>query len=214
MVSATQKLRDGMRDAWAPREAVSLSQWCGKNLYLPAETGPTPGRFDLERFPWAAEILDAAEDPETEEIILVGATQWGKTTIGQAILAGLAALHPAPAMLCAPDTDATRKLRNKFYGMCDATPALSAMVPPLHKRNMSEIDFGDSLCHLAWTGNTQRVSAESCRVVYVTEVDRAHRAMHEGALHKLISERVKMWFNFLKVFEGTPTDEDSTIIAM
>lgn len=203
-----------MARAWEPRERIALPDWCARELFLPAETGPNPGRMNLDRFPFLREPLAAAEDPETEEIVLCSATQIGKTTVLQAILAGLAALRPAPAMLCAPDQDATKKLRNKFYAMCDATPALREKVPPEHKRNMSQIDFGNSVCHLAWTGNPQRVAAESCRVVLVTETDRAHSAIHEGALHKLISERVKAWFNFLKVFEGTPTDEDSTIVGL
>ncbi len=212
--SPPQKLRQSMALAWAPRERVSLPDWCARELELPAETGPNPGRLNLDRFPFMREILAAAEDPEVEEIIICMATQVGKTTVLQAILAGLDARHPAPAMLCAPDQDATKKLRNKFYAMCDVTPALRDKVPTEHKRNMSQIDFGSSLCHLAWTGNPQRVAAESCRVVLVTECDRAHNAIREGALHKLISERTKAWFNSLKVFEGTPTDEDSTIVGL
>lgn len=214
MVTPLAKLRSAMAAAYAPRPRVTLADWCGANVYLPAETGLNPGRIDWDRFPFGKEIVNAAEDPEVEQITMTGGTQWGKTTLLQLILIALAERHPAPAMLVAPDQDATRKLRNKFYGMCDATPALRGKIPPEHKRNMSEIDFGNSLCHLAWTGNPQRVSAESCRVVLVTEVDRAHRAMREGALHKLIAERVKAWHNYLKVFEGTPTDENSTILSL
>ncbi len=214
MVAPTEKLRAGMHNAWAPRERMGSAEWCARELYLPAEAGPNPGRVDWERFPYGREILDSIDDPEVEEIVICTATQVGKTTILQAILASLAVLRPSPAMLCAPDADATKKLRNKFYALCDASPALRHKVPPPHKRNMSEIDFGDSICHLAWTGNPQRVSAESCRVVLVTETDRAHNAIHEGALHKLISERVKAWFDYLIVFEGTPTDENSTIMDL
>lgn len=196
--------------AWSPREPIPLAEWCSREIHLPLTSGPNP-RIDLDRFAYIREMLAAAEDPEVDEIILMTATQVGKTTALQLILAGLAVLYPAPAMLCAPDRDAVKKLRDKFYALCDASPILAARVPPRHKRNMSEIDFGASICHLAWTGNPQRVSGESCRVVLVTETDRSHRVSHEGALHKLIGERVKAWHNSLKVFEGTPTDEHSVI---
>lgn len=212
MIAPLANLLGGMAEAFAPRERIGLADWCARELRLPPESGPNPGGVDFEAFPFAREIVDAADDPEVEEIVMVGATQWGKTTIVQCILAALAVLRPAPAMLCAPDEIAVKKLRNKFYGMCDATEALRDRVPPHRLRNMSEIDFGTSICHLAWTGNPQRVSGESCRVVLVSETDRAHRAMHEGALHKLIAERVKAWHNFLIVFEGTPTDDTSTIV--
>ncbi len=213
MVTPTKKLLIAMRDAWAPRERVSIADWAEREVRLPLTSGPNP-RVDWDRFPYFRGVLDAAEDPEVEEIYMPAATQIGKTTILQLLLAGLAETRPAPAMLCAPDQDATKKLRDKFYGLCDATPCLRDKVPSKHKRNMSTIDFGNSVCHLAWTGNPQRVSAESCRVVLVTETDRAHAAMHEGALHKLISERTKAWHDCLKVFEGTPTDVDSTIMRL
>ena len=211
--SALAYLLLGMADAWAPRERISLSDWCAREIHLPAETGPTPGLIDLDRFPYMREPIDAADDPEVERIVFCTATQIGKTTFLQCILAALSVLRPAPAMLCAPDQDATKKVRDKFYRLCDASPALRERVPVHHLRNMSEIDFGRSLCHLAWTGNPQRVAGESCRVVLVTECDRSHRATHEGAVHKLIGERVKAWHNFLIVLEGTPTDENSVIVG-
>ncbi len=213
MVSPLTKLLKAMALAWAPRERVSIAEWATREVRLPLTAGPNP-RVDWDRYPMWRGVLDAAEDPETEEICIPAATQIGKTTFLQLLLSGLAELRPAPAMLCAPDQDALKKLRDKFYGMCDATPVLRKKVLQPHKRNMSSIDFGNSVCHLAWSGNPQRVSAESCRVVLVTETDRAHKAIHEGAIHKLIGERVKGWFDFLKVFEGTPTDQDSVIIAM
>lgn len=210
-LSPRRRVSDGWAEPWAPRRRQSLAQWCAANVVLPEKTGPNPGRVDFDSYPFTPGILDAAEDPETEEIIYVAATQVSKTTTLQMILAGLSQLYPAPAMLCAPDSDACKRLRDKFYYLCEASPALAQRIPPKHLRNMDAIDFGTSLCYLAWTGNPQRVSGESCRVVLVTETDRSHQTAHEGALHKLISERTKAWHDFLKVFEGTPTDQTSVI---
>jgi phage terminase large subunit GpA-like protein len=208
------RLLRGFAEAWQPRERLSLAQWCEKNISLPEKTGPNPGRVDFDRYPYTPGILDAAEDPETEEIVYVAATQVSKTTTLQLILAGLSQLRPAPAMLCAPDSDSCKRLRDKFYFLCEASAGLRDRIPPQHLRNMDAIDFGTSLAYLAWTGNPQRVSGESCRVVLVTETDRSHRATHEGALHKLIGERTKAWHDFLQIFEGTPTDQTSTIWDM
>lgn len=199
-----------MAECFAPRRRESLSAWCEREVYLPLQTGPNP-RVDFDRYPYARGIVDAADDPEVEEIVMKMATQVGKTTVLQLILAALAVLRPSPAMLVAPDSIAVKKLRDKIYGLCDATQALRHLVPPRHLRNMSEIDFGNCICHLAWTGNPQRVSAESCRVVCVTEVDRSRHATREGAMEKLVGERTKSWHRSLKLFEGTPTDQDSAI---
>lgn len=211
--AALDLLRAEIAAAWAPRERISLSAWCARELRLPAETGPSAGPLDFAAYPFAPGIIDAADDPDVEQIVIVGGTQWGKTTILLSMLASLAVLRPAPAILVAPDKIELRKIRNRFYAMALETPALAPRIPPRHRWNLSEIDFGSSLCHLAYTGNPQRVSGLSCRVVLLTETDRSHHAMREGALHKLVQERVKAWHNFLIVFEGTPTDDDSVIAA-
>jgi len=124
----------------------------------------------------------------------------------------MAALHPAPAMMVTPDQKTTRQVRDRFYGTADASPALHRMLPPAHRRNDRYIDFGNSLCHLAYSGSTQTLSSESCRVILVTELDRCRKNLHEGSLEKLVAERVKNWPNYLLLFEGTPTDETSAIV--
>jgi len=196
------------------RQRHDLLSWCQTELRLPAKTGPTPGRYDLARYGYCREILQAADDPTVEQIVLQMATQVGKTQLLQAILAGLAVVNPAPAMLCAPDRDATRELRDRFYLLCEATPDLSGRIPPAHLRNEQWIDFGDSLCHLAWSGSAQRISGKSCRVVLVTETDRARKQTHEGAFFANIANRVKAWHNFLILYESTPTDDSSAIARL
>lgn len=203
-----------MATHWRERPYRSLVDWCKSEFRLPPETGPDPGLYDLDRYPFWVEPLQAAADPETELMVLRMATQLGKTTFLQAVLAGLAFIQPAPAMLCAPDRDATRELRDKFYRACEVTPSLRHRIPPKHLRNDQLIDFGNSICHLAWSGSAQRLSGKSCRVVLVTEADRATKQTHEGAFEKIISERVKAWHNFLKIFESTPTDETSIICRL
>jgi len=198
-------------EAWRPRPRPSTADWCQANLRLPVETSSSPGRYDLRRFPYWRGVLDAVDDLETEQISIMAATQCGKTTFLQAVLASLPFVSPAPAMLAAPDRDACRELRDKFYKMCEVTPVIARLIPPAWKRNDQAIDFGNLLCQLAWSGNTQRLSGKSCRYVLCTEIDRWKQDPHEGATQRLIAERVKAFFHFLIIYESTPTDETSAI---
>jgi phage terminase large subunit GpA-like protein len=190
---------------------MPIPEWCQKNVRLPSEVSSNPGRYDLRRFPFWREPLECVEDPAVEKISIQAATQLGKTTLLQAILAAMAKLNPAPAMLGAPDRDACRELRDKFYRLAESTPAIAKMLPPAWKRNDQWIDFGVMVCHLAWSGNRQRLSGKACKYVLCTEVDRWRQSPHEGQTQQLIQERVKSFHRSLILNESTPTDETSAI---
>ena len=149
-------------------------------MRLPAETSSSPGRYDLRRFAFWRNVLEAVDDPCIETIAIQAATQLGKTTLLQAILASRPAIAPGPAILAAPDRDACRELRDKFYRLAEATPALCRRLPPEWRRNDQWIDFQNMLCHLAWSGSRQRLSGKSCMYVLCTEVDRWRQSPREG----------------------------------
>lgn len=203
----------GVADAWAPAEEIGLAEWCEKNIRLPRETSANPGAPDFSRYPYLREIFAWCEAPEVERCVLMFPPQTGKTTFLQLLLAATAALWPAPAMLGAPDKDALHELREKFYGMCDASEALADLVPPPRLRNNRWIDVGACRCHLAWSYNTQRMSGKSCRLVLCTEIDRWRKTKTHGDPRLIIHERVKAFFRSLIVEESTPSDEDSAIDA-
>lgn len=203
------KLRESI--AWRPQPWLSTPDWCHEHVRLPAETSSSPGRYDLRRFPFWRGVLEACDDPAVETITIQASTQLGKTTLMQAVLASRPSISPAPAILAAPDRDACRELRDKFYRMAEATPIVAHRLPPEWRRNDQWIDFGNMLCHLAWSGSRQRLSGKSCKYVFCTEIDRWRQSPKEGATQRLISERVKGFHRFLIIYESTPTDEGSSI---
>ena len=217
MVSATKtprrKLAERTAAAWRPRKLVDRATWIERNIRLPPETSANPGAYNLRRYPFWRGVIEAVDDPNVEQIDLMIATQLGKTTFLQAILGSDAVLSPAPAMLATPDRDSCSELRDKFYRLCEASPVLARMIPPEHARNDKWIDFGPMLCHLAWSGNRQRLSGKSCRKVLCTEVDRWAQSVREGATQRLVRERVKGFHRFLIINESAPTDDSSAIDA-
>lgn len=200
--------------AWRPRPRHGPAEWVAKHLRLPLEFGATAGGYDLDRHSYCRGVLEAADDPSVATIALQWATQLGKTTLLQAILAWFADSAPCPAMLAGPDKDFTLELRDKFYALCEATPRLAGRVPPENERNSRWIDLRDMVCYLAWSGNTQRLSGKATKLVLCTEVDRWRRAKREGASTRLIGERVKAFFRYLIIYEGAPTDDASTIAGL
>lgn len=200
--------------ALEPRPLIARSAWCAENLYLPAETSATPGPYDLTRYAYLREPLDAVDDPEVEMIVLCWATQLGKTTLLQAVLASQAMLAPVPAMLGSADKDSMIELRDKFYALAEASPAVAPSVPDERLRNNRWIDVGGMRCHLAYAYNTQRLSGKSCGLVVCTEVDRWRKTKSHGDPFETISQRVKAFHRWKIVAESTPSDENSRIYRL
>ncbi len=199
--------------ALEPRERVSRSQWCAENLYLPAETSATPGPYDLTRYAYVREILDAVDDPEVQYIILPWATQLGKTTFLQAVLASQAMLAPVPAMLASADKPSMIELRDKFYSLCEASPLLATEIPEQRLRNTRWIDVGGTRCHLGYSYNTQTLSGKSCALVLCTEADRWRKTKTHGHPIKVAEQRVKAFYHWTIIIESSPSDERSHIMA-
>lgn len=200
--------------AWRPPPRDRLAAWCEQWVRLPAEITAQPGPLRLDRAPYLRGVLELADDPQAETIVLQWAAQLGKTTALLLILAGVPVLDPSPALLAAPNRDAMIELRDKFYKLAEATPPVAALLLPAHRRNNRAIDFGRAQCYLGYAGSAQRLSAKSCKRVLCTEIDRWAKATHEGAAPQLAAERVKSFFRYLVVFESTPSDETSQIAAL
>lgn len=198
---------------WRPPPAISRADWCTQNLVLPPSFSATPGLYDLDRYSYWRGVLDASEDPEVEKIVIMAATQLGKTTMLLAVLLALAALAPVPAMLGAPDKDALKELREKVYEFCEASECLRDEIPPPRLRNDRWLDIGRMRAFLAYARNTQSMSGKSCALVVKTEIDRWKKTKTHGDPSSIIDQRIKAFHRALIIEESTPSDEASRIWA-
>jgi len=210
--TSVRRLHNRIADAWRPRERIPTPEWVTRNVRLPAEFG-TPGKYDLDDFPYWRGVLALLDDPEVFEIVIEAATQIGKTEALKAMMCAQSDVDPCPMMLVGPDRDFMAELRDKVYASAELSPALKDRIPAKGERNMRWIDFGRCYAYLAWVRNTQRISGKAAKVIFCTEIDRYHEPSREGTVHKLISERVKSFARYKILKESTPTDENSAIDA-
>jgi phage terminase large subunit GpA-like protein len=202
--------------AWRPVAPPPTDVWSERNLMLPADTSAAPGPFDLSRRPYWREPLSLMDDPEIHSITIMGDAQGGKTVGLMAMLISRHTCSPAPSMLVTPDQDSSRELRDKVYGICDASPAIAGLVPPPRLRNDRSIDLGTMLCYLAYSGSAQTMRGRPCKFVFATEVDVWRDDPRLGASAQLIKARTKAFreSDYKVVYESTPTDDASTIAAL
>lgn len=207
----------GPLTAWAgvfkPQKKIGTDVWAETEIRIPAEYAATAGKYDLRRYPFWREILAVMDDKTTERIVIMAATQIGKTEVIKAAAVAASQTSPAPAMFAGPDKDYVSEKRDQIYAMADATPAVRDKVPRPHNRNYRMINLGGSVIYLAWSGSPQRLSGKACKRVFCSEIDRWSQTPREGATQKLVAERVKAFALYKIVYESTPTNEDSAIAA-
>lgn len=206
------RLCELLADVWAPSECLTLAEWITGHVVLPKEVSATPGKYDLDAYPYWRGVIDQAENPETEKLVILAGTQLGKTTLAIALMLALSRVHPAPGMFASPDRDASRELREKVYAIAEAS-GFGEDLPPARLRNDRWVDLGHARWHSAWAFNTQTLSGKSCRVVFKTELSRWRKRPNFGDPKLIADERVKAFFRSLILEEGTPSDENCSISA-
>lgn len=200
-------------EAWKPKARPTHAEWIDQNVRLPATFG-NPGKYDLSEFPFWRGVIDCFDDPEVFEIVLMCATQIGKTTVMVALMQAASDIAPAPGMFVGPDRDYVTEKRDLVYESAALSPVLASRVPASKARNMRVIDLERCHYYLAWAGNTQRISGKAAKYVFCSEVDRYRQAKREGKIAKLIGERVKSFTRYKIVWESTPTDARSAIAEL
>lgn len=206
------RLCDLVAEGWSPAAELSLCDWICNHVVLPASVSATPGKYDLEAYPFWRGVIDRAEDPETEKIVILAGTQLGKTTLAIALMLALSRLLPAPGMFAAPDRDAMRELREKVYAIAEAS-GFGDDLPPPRLRNDRWIDLAAARWHCGIAFNTQTLSGKSCQRVFKTELSRWRKRKNFGDPKLIADERVKAFFRSLIVEEGTPSDASCSITA-
>jgi phage terminase large subunit GpA-like protein len=124
------------REALAPEEVLSVSQWADRHRILPA-TSAEPGPWRTSRTPYLAEIMDALSTGSPwERVVLMKGAQLGATEAALNWLAYIACHAPGLALLVMPSLDmARRNTRTRIDPMIESTPELRERIGRLSLRH-------------------------------------------------------------------------------
>ena len=98
----TIKLFRDIAKVVAPPPILTVSQWADRYRKLSAESSAEPGQWNTDRAPYQREIMDAINDPECEEIVIMSSAQVGKTELILNIIGYFIAYDPAPMLVVQP----------------------------------------------------------------------------------------------------------------
>ena len=163
------------RKFWVP-DPLTVAEWADGRLILPLEMSAEPGPIRLSRTPYLRRIFEDLADPSVEEVVLMFATQLGKTTALLALMAYVIDHDPAPLMLVLPTVEVSRRFSHQRVApLIDANQCLSEKVADVRSRRSSNTiwvkKFRDGMLVITGANSAPGLASMPSRVVLFDEVD-------------------------------------------
>lgn len=207
--------------AFAPPPGLTVSEWAETQRRLPASSPSRGARWSNETAPYLTEIQDAACDPDVRKIVVMGASQTGKSEAIHNALGFWMEHDPSNVLWVMPSfEDAKRRSRGAVADMIRSTPALRSAVRGrraprgAHEAEstlLEKVYPGGSLI-LAGSGSPNSFAGISARRAIADEFDR-FAVLDEGDAATLLANRTSAFYDGLIAFVSTPLLVDGPIHA-
>ena len=203
---------------WAPPPKLTVSQWADQYRKLSTEASAEPGQWHTDRAPYQREIMDAINDPETEEVVIKSSSQIGKTEIELNIIGYYIHLDPCPIMVILPNV----KPMAEDWSRDRLTPMIRDTEILAERMSGTKSNKGNSVLHkkfpggqivIAGANSAASLASRPMRILLCDEVDRfPASAGNEGDPIGLAEKRQITYWNRKKIYVSTPTIEGASRI--
>ncbi|MDY7993395.1 terminase gpA endonuclease subunit [Paenibacillus polymyxa] len=195
----------------APPEPISVSEWADRHRVLSPEASAEPGPWKTERAPYQRVPMEAISDRNVESVVLMWASQLGKTDLQLNTIGYFTGHDPAPIMVIQPDLMVARDFSNdRLTPMYRDSPQLSPLVVKDKSRDSRNTilykTFPGGRINIAGANSPASLASKPIRVVIGDEIDRFPvSAGKEGDPVSLVTARTKTFYNKKMVWVSTPT---------
>ena len=203
---------------WAPPPKLTVSQWADRYRKLSTEASAEPGQWHTDRAPYQREIMNAINDPETEEVVIKSSSQIGKTEIELNIIGYYIHLDPCPIMVILPNV----KPMAEDWSRDRLTPMIRDTEVLAERMSGTKSNKGNSVLHkkfpggqivIAGANSAASLASRPMRILLCDEVDRfPASAGNEGDPIGLAEKRQITYWNRKKIYVSTPTIEGASRI--
>lgn len=174
---AVQLVRSTIALALRPDPELSVSQWADERRVLTSTTSPEPGRWRTDRVPYLRAIMDglAPTDP-CERVVLMAASQVGKTEAGLNWIGHTVDLSPGPMFLVRPTVEMAKRFsKQRLDSLFEDTPALQGKVRERRERDSKNTllvkEFEGGILVLAGANSATSLRDMPAGRVFLDEVD-------------------------------------------
>ncbi|MDR7318904.1 phage terminase large subunit family protein [Brevibacillus nitrificans] len=205
------RLFKGLAKVLAPPPKLTVSEWADRYRKLSPEASAEPGQWRTNRAPFQKEVMDAINDPNVFNIVLMFSAQVGKTEVLLNAIGYFVDHDPSPIMLVQPTEQMAEAFsKDRLAPMLRDTPTLRNKV-----RDVKSRTSGNTLMHkkfpgghitLAGSNAPSSLASRPIRIVLLDEVDRYPiSAGTEGDPVNLVTKRTTTFWNRKRIMVSTPT---------
>ena len=208
------KILSGMK----PPEDLTVSQWADKNRRLTSESSAEVGKWRTSRTPYMFDILDSFTDPLIEHIVVVAASQVGKSETINNMVGYCIDQDPGPILLIQPTIDDVKRYSEmRIAPMIRETRCLKRKVADPKSRDAANTkrqkSFPGGVLVMTGSNVAHDLSSMPIRYVFGDERDRwATSAGSEGDPWELAVARTRTFYNKKMVEDSTPTVKGASAI--
>ena len=215
------RLNKAMRKALAgmtPPVDLTVTQWAEAKRRLSAESAAEPGPWRTERTPYLREPMDAFTDPKVRHIVMVAASQVGKSEFLNNCIGYIIDEDPGSILFIHPTTiDAQEYSKLRIAPMLRDSPALRQKIAAPKSRDshntILQKAYPGGILTMCGSTEAHALASKPIRYVFGDERDRwATSAGNEGDPWDLAMARQTTFYNAKAVEVSTTTIKNASAI--
>lgn len=215
------RLNKAMRKALAgmtPPDDLTVTQWAEAKRRLSAESAAEPGPWRTERTPYLREPMDAFTDPKVRHIVMVAASQVGKSEFLNNCIGCIIDEDPGSILFIHPTTiDAREYSKLRIAPMLRDSPALRQKIAAPKSRDshntILQKAYPGGILTMCGSTEAHALASKPIRYVFGDERDRwATSAGNEGDPWDLAMARQTTFYNAKAVEVSTTTIKNASAI--
>lgn len=214
----TERFMAGLMKGMLPPDDLTVSEWAEKKRRLSAEASAEPGPWRNDRTPYLRDVMDSFSDPRVRHIVMVAASQVGKTEAELNIIGYIIDEDPGSILFIHPTvTDAKEFSKLRVAPMIRDSPTLKRKVADAKQRDSANTilqkSYPGGILTLCGSTEAHSLCSKPIRYVLGDERDRwAVSAGNEGDPWDLAMARQTTFYNAKAVEVSTPTIKNASAI--
>ena len=201
-------------------ETLTVSQWADKKRRLSPETSAEPGLWRTSRTPYLKEPMDCFTDPKVHKIVMVAASQVGKSEFELNAIGYIIDQDPGTILYIHPSLDEARKFsRQRLNPMIRDCKALKSKVSDVKAKDSANTilqkSFPGGSITLIGSNTPRALASMPARYIIGDEHDRwVKTAGAEGDPWELAERRQTTFYNRKAIDISTPTIRGASSIEV
>jgi phage terminase large subunit GpA-like protein len=205
-----RKVVSSVAKVFKTAERITVSEWADRKRTLP-ESSAEPGRWRTSRTPYLKEPMDCFTDPKVHKIVMVAASQVGKTEFELNAIGYIIDQDPGTILYIHPSLDEARKFsKQRLDPMIRCCKAIRGKISETRVKDSTSTilqkSFPGGSITLIGSNTPRALASTPVRYVIGDEHDRwAKSAGSEGDPWELAERRQTTFYNRKAIDISTPT---------